>query len=265
VVKVTGSSNPSSATTWTPVSSTVASELADIPASVFNSVGTNSTVAPIYKPIVISGQPALTYTDVSGKTLPGVFFYGAEFCPHCGAERWPLAIALDRFGTIKKLGNMTSASTDSPPSIPTFTFSKASYSSPYIALRSVEAYSAQIDPATNYYKVLQTPTAAEVKLIRTYDSNKYFSSIPAGEQAFPLVDFGNKVLSEENFAPNFLQGFSRDQIASGLNDAKNPITQAIVASANLLTASICATDGQQPSTVCTSKGVTAAAKALKLS
>jgi len=246
------------------VSPTVSAELSHVPESVFDTVGVNSTVAPLYKPIVISGQPALTFKDASGTTLPGVFFYGAEYCPHCAAERWALAIALERFGTIKKLGNMTSSSVDSPPSIPTFTFSKASYSSPYIALQTVEAYTNQINAAGTAYKTLQVPTAAQAKLIETYDSNKYFSDIPQGEQAFPLVDFGNKILSEENYAPNFLQGFSRDQIAAGLNDAKNPITQAIIASSNMLSASICAIDGQQPSTVCTSKGVMAAAKALKL-
>lgn len=259
VVKVTGSSSPSTAEPWTPVSSTVASELADIPASVFNTVGVSSTF-PLYKPITTTGQPALTYAGPSGKQLPGVFFYGAEYCPHCAAERWALAVALDRFGTIKNLGNMVSSAEDSPPSIPTFTFSKASYSSPYIALRSDEAFTNQVNAADTGYKTLQIPTAAEAKLVSTYDSTKYFSDIPAGEQAFPLVDFGNKVLSEENYAPNYLQGFTRDQIAAGLNNAKNPITQAIVASANMLSAAICSIDGGQPSKVCASKGVQAAAK-----
>jgi len=266
IVKVTGGSNPSATASWTPVSPTVSSQISHIPASVFDSVGTNSTVAPIYKPILISGQPPLTFTDAAtGKQLPGVFFYGAEYCPHCAAERWAFAVALERFGTIKKLGTMTSSASDSPPSIPTFTFSKASYSSPYIALQTVEAYSNEVNAAGTSYKTLQTPTAAQAKLISTYDSNKYFPDIPQGEAAFPLVDFGNKILSEENFAPNFLQGFSRDQIAAGLSDAKNPITQAIIASANMLSASICSIDGQAPASVCTSKGVTAAAKALKLS
>jgi hypothetical protein len=42
------------------------------------------------------------------------------------------------------------------------------------------------------------------------------------------------------------------------------VTQAIIASANYLSAGTCAIDGQQPASVCTSKGVTAASKSLKL-
>ena len=38
-----------------------------------------------------------------------------------------------------------------------------------------------------------------------------------------------------------------------------------MASANYLTAAVCAIDNNQPSTVCSSKGVMAASKALKLS
>ena len=56
-----------------------------------------------------------------------------------------------------------------------------------------------------------------------------------------------------------------DALTSGLTDAKNPIAQVIVAGANYFSASVCDIDGQMPASVCTSKGVTAAAKALKLS
>ena len=40
--------------------------------------------------------------------------------------------------------------------------------------------------------------------------------------------------------------------------------KAIVAGANYLSASVCHIDGQHPASVCASKGVTAATKALKL-
>ncbi len=55
------------------------------------------------------------------------------------------------------------------------------------------------------------------------------------------------------------------EIAAGLSDPKNPVTQAIIASANYLVAGTCSITKQQPASVCTSKGVMAAAKALKLS
>jgi hypothetical protein len=35
-----------------------------------------------------------------------VFFYGAEFAPYAGAERWPVVVALSRFGSFEQLGLM---------------------------------------------------------------------------------------------------------------------------------------------------------------
>ena len=52
--------------------------------------------------------------------------------------------------------------------------------------------------------------------------------------------------------------------AANLADPTNIVSQAIVGSANYLTAGICHADGQQPATVCTSPGVKAAATALGL-
>lgn len=265
VVKVTGGSGLSSGEAWAPITPAVASELSSVPTSVFNAVGVTSSVAPLASPVVTSGQKPLTYQDSSGRTLPGVFFYGAEYCPHCAAQRWAITVALDRFGSFQRLGNMTSSSSDEPSNIPTVTFLKAKYTSPYIVFKSLEAYSNQPNSAGTAYATLQTPTLAEERLLTTYDSTKYFPSIQAGYLAFPFVDIGNKILTEETFPASYLQGYTRDQIAGGLKDPKNPITQGIIASSNIISASICSIDGQQPTTVCTSKGVTAAAKALKLS
>ena len=40
---------------------------------------------------------------------PEVLFVGAEYCPFCAAERWPLIVALSRFGHFGALHNMQSA------------------------------------------------------------------------------------------------------------------------------------------------------------
>ena len=47
-----------------------------------------------------------------GPPLPVVFFYGAEFAPYAAAERWPLILALSRFGTFSQLGLMQSSRDD---------------------------------------------------------------------------------------------------------------------------------------------------------
>jgi hypothetical protein len=260
-----GGSTASNGPGQSPASPAVVAEVTGVPASVFNTVGITSAVAPIYPPITITGQKALTFANSSGKVLPGVFFFGAEYCPHCAAERWVIIVALSRFGKFHNLSNMQSSATDVDPNTQTFTFHGASYSSPYIVFKSDEYESNQLNASGSQYKVLEQPTKTEAKLVDKYNSSTYFPSLTAGELSFPFLDFGNKILSEENYDPGILGGLTRDEIASGLKQAKNPITQAIVASANYLSASVCNIDGQLPSAVCTSKGVTAAAKALKLS
>jgi hypothetical protein len=61
-----------------------------------------------------------------------------------------------------------------------------------------------------------------------------------------------------------LSGLSRSSIAAALQDTTSPVSDAIIASANYLTASFCTLTHQQPSAVCTSPGVLAAKKAMKL-
>ncbi len=265
VVKLTGANNSlSSGAKFSLASPTVVAQVTHVPDSVFNTVGVNAQVSEINPPIAVSGQKPLTFTAADGKSLPGVYFYGAEYCPYCGAARWALIAALSRFGTFHKLGNMTSSANDVDPNTPTFTFAKATYSSPYIVFKPDEYLSNQVNAAGTNYLVLMTPTKFEQSLVTKYDTSTYFPSLPADQNGFPFIDFGNKLLQDTIYDPSILQGVTRDEIAAGLNNAKNPITQVIVAASNYLSASVCDIDGQMPAAVCTSKGVTAAARALKL-
>ena len=266
VIKISGGGpTATSGAPPTPASASVVADVTGVPASVYNTVGITSTVAPIDAPVVTTGQPKLTFTSPSGATLPGVYFYGAEYCPYCAAERWVIVTALSRFGTFKGLDNMQSSGTDVFPNTQTFTFAHATYTSKYIAFRPQEYYSNQVNASGTGYQILENFKGNEAALVRKYDSSTYFpGSLQQGENGFPFIDFGNKVLSSSSYSPSLLQQVTRDEIAAGLTDTKNPVTQAIIASANYLTAGTCAIDGQQPASVCTSKGVTAAAKAMKL-
>ena len=267
VVKIVGGSHPSSGPEgFSPASPAVVAQVTGVPASVFDEVGITSQVSAINPPTVISGQKPLTFPAANGTSLPGVYFYGAEYCPFCAAARWSIIVALSRFGTFTGLGNMESSSSDTDPNTQTFTFSKTTYSSLYIVFKPDEYLSNQVNAAGSY-EVLRPPTKEEAKLVTTYDSDTYFptAGLSEGENGFPFIDFGNKILQDTLYDPSILQGLTREEIASGLSNAKNPITQVIVAGANYLSAAVCDIDGQQPSSVCTSKGVMAAAKALKSS
>ena len=58
-----------------------------------------------------TGSPALWQASgTDGVTRPVVFFYGAEFAPYAAAQRWPVIVALSRFGTFGAVGLITSDS-----------------------------------------------------------------------------------------------------------------------------------------------------------
>ena len=211
IIKI-ASSSPSAgggSKAFQPTDPTTFAELTTIPASVFNAVGVSSPVAAVKPPQYIKNQPPLTATDASGKTVPEILYIGAEFCPYCAAQRWAMIIALSRFGTWGGLGDTSSYSQDVYPNTPTFTFVKATYKSQYLVFKAVEEYTNYVDPATNYYAALQTPTAAEAALMKKYESPKYFKGYPKNSETYPFLSYGNKyfVAISSEYSPASLYGF----------------------------------------------------------
>jgi hypothetical protein len=260
IVKVTSSSSASSTpdSKFVETSAQIVNDVTNIPASVYDKVGITSSLTPIQPPIVTKNQPPLT---LAGK--PGILYIGGEFCPYCAAQRWAIAAAMSRFGKWANIGDMQSSSSDIFPNTQTFTFAKATYQSPYLTFQPVEHFSNVPDPATGYYKILQKLTAAQQALESKYDGPSFVGQQAAG--GIPFMDVGNKVLfAGPSYSPSILTGLTREQIAANLDDPSNGVTQAIVASANYISASACAITNQQPADVCTSKGVTEAASAMKL-
>ncbi|MGH8989886.1 MAG: DUF929 family protein, partial [Acidimicrobiales bacterium] len=220
-------------------------------------VGVTSSDAALTRPGVLHGQPRLTS---DGK--PEVVFVGNGFCPYCAAERWALVAALSRFGTFgDTLYASQSGSNEVFSSTPTFTFEGTRYRSKYLSAVLVEQYGVQRNGAGTAYAVLE-PLPAEVKtLLASYDRRT--PGAPGG--VVPFVDVANQaIVAGGQFSPSVLQQLNVNEIAAGLADPQDPATQAIVASANYLSAAICHADGGLPAGVCTSTGVSAAASVLGL-
>ncbi len=259
VIKLTGTPTaPTSSAPPPPVpaSPTIVHAITSIPASVYDAIGITSPDAAVTPPTLLHGQALLSR---AGK--PEVLFVGNEFCPYCAAERWALVAALSRFGTFSVLDQIQSGSNEAFPSTPTFTFSGAHYASKYIAVDLVEHYSDEKNGAGTAYAILQHLTSQERSLMAKYDRTT--PGAPRG--VVPFVDVANQaVVAGGSFSPSIFQQLSVADIANGLTDPKDPATQAIVASANYLSAVICRADGQQPSHVCASHGVAAAARGLHL-
>ena len=65
-----------------------------------------------------------------------------------------------------------------------------------------------------------------------------------------------------SYNPPILAGMSMQQIAAAMRNPSSPICQAILGTANNVTAAICQDTNGEPASVCSSPGVMAAAKHL---
>jgi Domain of unknown function (DUF929) len=239
----------SKATATTPAPATVVQAATNVPQATLTAVGAGASGIQPPKPTT-GNQPALTSNG-----LPQVLYMGAEYCPFCAAERWPMVVALSRFGTFSNLGATESSTVNGEqfPGTKTFSFYRSSYSSPYLVFTSVESQSNQ--PSGNGYATLQQPTAVQQKLLQQYDTPPYTQS----SGGIPFVDFGNRyIVSGASYSPQVLQGQSMSAIAGSLADPSNPIAQNIDGTANILTASICQLTNNQPGQVCNTPTITAA-------
>lgn len=252
LVKVVGGSNGERTTTdLSPTSALVLHEVTHVPASVFDDVGVSSWIVPIVRPSLHRGANVLTVRAKDGARLPLVVYVGTEYCAFCAAERWPLVLALSRFGTFSSLYDMQSSPTDFAPNTPTFTFYRAKYSSTYVAFHAYEVDS-DVLTTKGYVALMHLPRHVR-RLLHPLDPT----------MTYPIVDFANLVVVHQaNLSPITFAGLGRDQIASGLTDPANPVTRSVVAASNYLTAAICLADGARPTSVCTSRAVRVATRAL---
>ncbi|MHB8219668.1 MAG: DUF929 family protein [Acidimicrobiales bacterium] len=246
------SAPPPEGTPPAPMPASVVSAVAAIPGTEYNTVAVSVTPPPggLH---TLSNQPPLV---VDGK--PGILFMGDEWCPFCAAERWAIVAALSRFGTFGSLGSVTSSTSDVNPGTPSFSFDGATYTSAYVSFEGVELASTQTD-SQGQYLLLQVPTPTETRIVDTYESPTFLGPgwTPG---SVPFLDVGNSaIFAGSAYSPSLIAGKSAQQVAAGLSDVNLPATRAIVAAANLISAEICRTTGQQPASVCASAGVQAAA------
>lgn len=221
-----------------PVPAAVLAALASVPPATFESVGRGTATLPtaVRKPVA---------SDPNGRPL--VTYVGAEFCPFCAAERWPLIVALSRFGQFADLHLSRSAADDVYPSTPTFTFVGSSYASPTLAFDGVELQGNV--RVGGRYPPLQTATPAQEQLLRVYDAPPYVPASSAG--AIPFLDVaGQYIVVGASYDAGLLQNRTWEDIASRLGDPATPEARAILGAANVLTAAICTAAGNEPADVC---------------
>lgn len=218
-------------------STTLIQALSQLPAATFDTVGVGKVDA---LPKHVTGQPPLTD---GGKPL--IVYIGAEYCPFCAAQRWPLVVALWRFGTFTGLGITRSASEDVYANTATLSFHGMTYTSQWLAFQGVET-NTNVRQG-NGYAPMDKLTDAQTRLLSTYSTGG----------AIPFLDLGNAyVITGASFSPQLLEGMTADEIGAALADPKSNVTQAVLGTANLFTAVLCQLTGNQPANVCTSPAVT---------
>lgn len=232
-----------------PVPQDVMTALQTVPDSVFNDVGTAGAVPPVSVPP----------TDPVNAASPVVMYIGAEYCPFCASQRWPLVVALERFGDFSGLKLSASASDDVYPDTPTVSFHGSSYTSEYLSLQTVET--AGRTRLGNQYNPLETMNSTQNALFRKYNAPPYVDSQSAGAIPFLLIGQTYQWVGSTVAMQNF-NGQTWQLISQKVSNPQDPLGKAIVANANMITAAICKLNGGRPDTVCTQPGVQAAAQLL---
>jgi hypothetical protein len=211
----------------------VLATVTSVSASTLAAVGEpNSSVAPI---------PTGIKTPLTHNAKPEVLFVSAEYCPFCAAQRWPLVVALSRFGSFSGLSATHSSTTDVYPDTKSFSFYGSTYASSSLNFTSVELQTNQV--SGDSYSTLQTLTAPETATLSKFDGPPYSSQ----SGSIPFLDIANKYLSVgSGYSPQVLQGLSLTQIAAQLNDKNSPVAQAIDGEANRIVKAITEATGIQP-------------------
>jgi len=221
-------------------------KLTSVPAETLEAVGVPAEPSNVNR--LPSGTPAI---EQDGK--PVLLYVGAEYCPFCAVERWPVVVALSRFGTFSGLESTTSGPPPEPlPNTPTVTFHGATYTSDYLVFSSVET-------ETRTGGTLETPTDFQQQLFDTYN----VESITGSTGAIPFVMVGNLYAwAGSQYDTGVLEDKDFDQIASALPNPDTDVARAIGGAANYLTAMICELTDGQPDDVCSSPVILQARAAL---
>ncbi|MGH9298907.1 MAG: DUF929 family protein [Acidimicrobiales bacterium] len=261
----------------TPAPANIVQALQNVPASELAAAGNGSATvgakASGANLIRLSGKP------LSSGGKPEIVYLGSEYCPFCAATRWPLTIALDRFGSFTGLETTASTPLDTYPDTHTLSYATAKYTSKYIVFNSTEELS-NVCPTNlvirntsgsgpayecsgGQYKPLQSVSKSVATLASTIDSVAYFGSLDQNGAGIPFIDFGGKYAeSGAVYDAQILQGASWSQIIRSFQVPNEGVGQAILGAANKYTAMICKMTGDKPGSVCSSSFVKAAEKSL---
>ena len=176
-------------------------------------------------------------SSVDGKVR--VLFIGAEFCPFCAAQRWPLVESLKEFGQFGELRGTTSAEIkDMPSNLATYHLVGLDYKSNYVRFDHKEIQDRN-------FNELEKLSDEEASVFNKYNSK--------GDIPFLMIagKKGVYVQISSGYSPGTLSGLSFSDIKSDLENNKDTqVSRSINQETNLITALICYNNDNKPASVC---------------
>ena len=136
-------------------------------------------------------------------------YVGGEFCPICAMERWAIVMALSNYGNFSSPSFYNS----SEGNIPTYDFTKISYSSSVVNFEKVEVSDQQTHS-------LEPLTGIPASLYEKYNSNQYIPFICIGGT---FIQIG----SGKSFNTASFSGLSSQQIESQIQSKNGPVYDQI--------------------------------------
>lgn len=183
----------------------------------------------------------------AGEGKPWVLYVGAEYCPYCAAMRWPLVLALMRFGTFSGLTATRSSPTDVDANTATVSFVGATFKSKWLELQTVEL-------SDRFQKPLQKMNAEQKQRLQRYDRKPY-TQYPG---SIPFIDINDQwIQAGSSVSPRLLQGMGWLDVSSAFDSGKGPLWQAMLGAADQLTAKFCVLTNGQPKKTCQALGKSA--------
>jgi len=186
---------------------------------------------PLRRGRELSKQPKVLgrFVEVSKDTMRRggklfVFFLGAEYCPYCAAERWAIVRSLQKFGQWEGLRQTISAARDEQYlNLPTYDFTKATYTSSHIEFVPREIKDREFKP-------LQKPLKTEEKLLRKFNPKK----------EIPFLLIGGRFMQiGSGFPPKIFIGHTFRQTETELKKTESEIRKTIDEEANIISALLC--------------------------
>ena len=184
-----------------------------------------------------SGSPLMsTFSAVDGQPLysdgnPVVLSVTGEFCSHCALQRWPLKLALMRFGDFTGLEYMASSPNEGNYS--TFSLAASTYRSDYLRFESYEVYDRAGIP------------------LQRLPANYSEANQQDGGSVIPFLDLAGKYVLSGSLLPDasILGTKTWTQVVLSI-EGGDSLGLQIKEAANAITSAICMVTDGRPWSVC---------------